>query len=158
MQIETRALVVVADGEKALFLENRGSAQHPQLKVLHKETQENPPNRDQKADRQHGFSAPSNVPDNAPEADFHQLEKDRFAHWLGMLLNENLKRTGAPSVVIAAPPKTLGELRDELRDDVRAMVAAEIPKDYTNHSAAKIGEFLARAEVPAGVPRTSGHE
>src|SRR6185312_11462498 len=43
--------VVVADGEKALFLRNEGDAQYPNLQVVRTIHEDNPPTREQGTDR-----------------------------------------------------------------------------------------------------------
>ena len=48
--------VVVADGEKALFLENDGDTQYPDLQVVQEMEQENPATREQGSDRPGRFS------------------------------------------------------------------------------------------------------
>jgi protein required for attachment to host cells len=158
MEIDTGALVVVADGEKAMLLTNHGTPQSPKLRHLDKEVDEAPADRDIKTDRKHGFSAPSSVPDSAAETDFHRQEKDRFARWLADRLNDALYEKESTEVVLIAPAKTLGEIRHELRDDVRGLVVAEIDKDYTNHPLDEISKLLARSEVPKGIPRTNSHD
>ena len=48
--------VVVADGEKALFLKNEGDATYPDLNVVRKIEEENPPTREQGTDRPGRYS------------------------------------------------------------------------------------------------------
>ena len=51
LRIPSATLVVVADGHKALFLRNRGSAQIPDLVVEDTMEQDNPPDREHTSDR-----------------------------------------------------------------------------------------------------------
>ena len=48
--------VLVADGEKALFLRNQGDAQYPNLEVVRELHEENPPTREQGTDRPGRFN------------------------------------------------------------------------------------------------------
>ncbi|MGO4843498.1 host attachment protein, partial [Rhizobiaceae sp. 2RAB30] len=48
--------VLVADGEKALFLKNSGDAVNPNLDVARKMNEENPPTREQGSDRPGRYS------------------------------------------------------------------------------------------------------
>ncbi|TIX03020.1 MAG: host attachment protein, partial [Mesorhizobium sp.] len=43
--------IVVADGEKALFLRNEGNTRNPDLQVVQEMEQENPATREQGSDR-----------------------------------------------------------------------------------------------------------
>lgn len=66
--------VVVADSEKALFLNNLTDHENPNLEVIKIESQENPPSREQGANR------PGRMPDTGPgqrsamqDTDWHEL-------------------------------------------------------------------------------------
>lgn len=137
------AWVLVADGRKALFLRNKGDEAHPNLEVIGKEKHENPATREQGTDR------PGRYPDaGGParsavgETDWHQLEEDRFAKELAVMLYQAAHAGRFQSLVIAAPARTLGELRKELHKEVAARVLAEIHKDLTNHPVGDIEKAL----------------
>ena len=51
MHIPNEALILVADGEKALFLRNKGDAEFPNLVIEGKKRHENPPTGEQGTDR-----------------------------------------------------------------------------------------------------------
>ncbi|GGE21417.1 host attachment protein [Primorskyibacter flagellatus] len=128
------AWVLIADGEKALFLKNLTDEQDPHLEVVRKEEQENPKDIDQSANR------PGRMPDNGPgqrsamdDTDWHQLAKERFADDLADLLYRQAHRHRFEKIVLVAPPKTLGELRQKLHKEVADKVIGEIPKTLTNH-------------------------
>ena len=141
--------VVVADGEKALFLRNVTDAEDPHLVVVQKETQENPPTRDQ------GTDSPGRGHDSGPnqrsafdETDWHQLAKDRFAHDLADLLYKRAHAGAFERLVIVAAPSVLGELRPALHKEVAARVIATIPKTLTNHALDEV-EAILRTELAA---------
>ncbi len=48
------------------------------------------------------------------------------------------------AVVIAAPPRTLADLRQVLHGDVKARVVAEVDKDLTKHPVYEIEKHLVR--------------
>lgn len=142
--------VLVADGEKALFLENVTDAQNPNLVVRRVEEQDNPPNREQQSDR------PGRMPDPGPgqrsglaEADWHRLEEERFAADAAGILYRLAHRGTFDRLVLVAPPRTLGELRRHLHKEVASRVVAEIGKDLTNHPADKLEKVLL-AELAQG--------
>ena len=51
IKLEHDLWVVVADGEKALFLRNEGDAKYPNFEVFREVHEENPPTREQGTDR-----------------------------------------------------------------------------------------------------------
>lgn len=139
--------VLVADGEKALFLENVTDGQDPYLQVVRLESQDNPPHSDQVTDRP-GRMQDTGVGQRSAmqDADWHLLAKDRFAADLSDILYRQAGRKAFDKLILVAPPKTLGALRDDLHKEVRARVVAEVDKDMTNHPVTKI-ESLLKAEL-----------
>ncbi|MGR3482347.1 host attachment family protein [Salipiger marinus] len=138
--------VLVADGEKALFLRNDLDAENPDLNVVRIEQQENPSDREQSANR------PGRVADNGPgqksaldDTDWHQLAKDRFADDLADILYKQAHKGAFDRIVLVAPPATLGELRSKLHKEVQDKVVAEIDKTLTNHPIDKIERLLHEA-------------
>jgi protein required for attachment to host cells len=136
--------VLIADGEKALLLTNEGDARHPVLRVVRERHQDNPPTRDQGADR------PGRMPDPGPgqvsalpQTDWHRLEKSRFARELAAILYDLVHAGQIDRLIVAAPPRVLGDLRASFHDNVVAVLAAEIPKDHTNHPVHEIERRLA---------------
>jgi protein required for attachment to host cells len=127
--------VMVADGEKALFLVNQTDGEDPFLQVVSEREQVNPPTREQ------GTDTPGRGHDGGPnhrsafdETDWHQLAKDRFAHDLADMLYKRAHRGEFDRIVLVAAPGVLGELRDQLHKEVTDRVVGEIPKTLTNHT------------------------
>lgn len=135
--------VLVADGEKALFLRNDLEARNPDLNVVRIETQDNPADRDQGAGRA-GRKADAGPGQKTAleETDWHELAKDRFADEIANILYKQAHTGAFERIVLVAPPATLGELRNQLHPEVRAKVVAEIAKTLTNHPIDKIESLL----------------
>ena len=126
--------VLIADGEKALFLENRTDGEDPFFEVFREEEQDNPPTREQAANRPGRMSdGPSGHRSALDDTDWHQLAKDRFAQDLADILYKKAHAGAFDSLVIVAAPKVLGELRDELHQVVTDKVIGEVAKTLTNH-------------------------
>lgn len=151
--------VLIADGEKALFLENLTDDADPNLHVWREDRHQNPPAREQGTDRpgRHkdtGLSkqaAPGGL-DWSPghrsgfsETDWHQLEKERFAQELADRLYRYAHGGAFSRLVVVAPPKVLGDLRGKLHKEVADRVVAEIPKTLTNHPMDQIEALVASA-------------
>ena len=141
--------VVVADGEKALFLENTTDGENPNLEVRRKDTQDNPSDFDQSANRpgRMGDQPDKNGARSAFEdTDWHQLAKERFAHELADLLYKKAHNGEFDRLVLVAAPRILGELRGKLHQEVSNRVVGEIPKTLTNHTVDDI-EALVKSEL-----------
>src|SRR5882672_12568334 len=138
------SLVLVGDGQKALFLRNRGNALRVDLVVERILEQDNPPTREQGTDRPGRSSASLGVARSAmEEADWHYLAKERFAGELADALYRHAHANLFDKLVIVAPPKILGNLRKALHPEVAERVAAEIPKELTSHPVAEIERLVA---------------
>jgi len=144
MQVPHNTFVVVADGRKMLFFRNEGDSEFPKLQVERKQVQNNPADRDQKTDAPgHTFDASGGAGRSAyEEVDFHQLEEDRFAAETAELLRMRALRNEFESLIIVAPPRTLGELRKHYHKEVEKRLAGEVAKDLTGHPVAEIEKIL----------------
>ena len=144
LQLKPQTWVVIANGEKALFMVNKGDAEHPHLDVFREEEQDNPPNREQAANRPGRFNDGPSVHRSAvADTDWHQLAKDRFAKDLADILYKQAHANKFDALVIAADPSTLGELRKQMHQAVTERIVAEFDKDLTNHPIDKIEQMLA---------------
>ncbi|KQS04552.1 Host attachment protein [Sphingomonas sp. Leaf357] len=146
MQVPHNSVVVVADGRKMLFLRNEGDAVHPNLIVERAVEQDNPSDGDQKSD--HAGRSSSSVgggQNSIQEVDFHQLEEDRFAAETADLLKRRALKNDFESLIIVAPPKTLGELRKHYHKEVSSRLTGEIDKDLTGHPIDQIEKALLAA-------------
>ncbi|ESZ22198.1 MULTISPECIES: baeRF12 domain-containing protein [unclassified Mesorhizobium] len=138
--------VVVADGEKALFLENRGDTQYPDLQVVQEMEQENPATREQGSDRPGRYSDGPSVHRSAVEdTDWHRLGKERFADEIAERLYKLAHRGAFKEMVLIAPPQVLGDMRRKLHKEVAEKITVEIPKTLTNHTIVDIENLLQAA-------------
>ena len=148
LSIPHDAWVVVADGEKALFMRNEGDGEHPFLQVFREEEIDNPPNREQAANRRGRQGDSTSTRRHAYEdTDWKQLGKDRFAKDMAEILYKRAHAGKFDKLVIAADPSTLGNLRKELHQVVEGKVIAEISKDLTNHDLDSMEKVLMQQEV-----------
>jgi len=135
--------VLIADGEKALFLRNDLDEINPDLNVVRIKEQENP------SDAEQGVEPPGRMEDTGvqqrsamQEADWHQLAKDRFADELADLLYKYAHKSAFSRLVVVAPPRVLGELRKTVHKEVASRIVAEVDKDLTNHPLDKVERLL----------------
>jgi protein required for attachment to host cells len=138
--------IVVADGEKALFLENRGDTQYPDLQVVQEMEQANPATREQGSDRPGRYSdGPSAHRSAVEDTDWHRLGKERFADEIAGRLYKLAHRGAFKEMVLIAPPQVLGDMRRKLHKEVAEKITVEIPKTLTNHTIVDIENLLQAA-------------
>ena len=81
------------------------------------------------------------------QADFHQIEEDRFAAEAALLLKERVLNHDFKALVVIAPPRTLGELRKHYHKEVESRILLEIHKDLTGFPIADIESALDKVEA-----------
>lgn len=143
IRIPHDALVFVGDGTKALFLRNKGDAEHVNLEVEQVFAQDNPATRDQGTDRPGRSFASSGAQRSAMEqTDWHQLAEDRFVGEVADKLYKHAHAGRFQSLIVVAPPKVLGQLRKAFHKEVSDKVSAEVPKELTSHPIHEIEKLL----------------
>lgn len=147
MHVPHNSLVLVADGRKMLFFRNEGDAEYPNLTVEMAQEQKNAATRDQRTDAAGQASSPQGESHSTIEqTDFHQLEEDRFAADAADLLRTRALANDFESLIIVAPPRTLGELRKHYHKEVERRLTGEIPKDLTGHPVDEIERIIGAAD------------
>lgn len=145
MNLPKNALVLVADGRKLLFLRNQGDDKQMDLHLEAHQEQDNPPTREQGTDAPGRSFSPGGRRSAMAETDFHQLEEDRFAAEAAALLRDRALNGDFKTLVVVAPPRTLGELRKHYHKEVAARIVQELHKDLTGFSVDDIEAALIRA-------------
>ena len=148
MNLPNNTLVLVADGRKMLFLRNHGEPAHIDLRIEAHHEQDNPPNREQASDAPgRSFASTGSRRSAMEETDFHQIEEDRFAAEAADLLRQRALSGDFATLVVVAPPHTLGELRKHYHKEVASRIIEEINKDLTGRPIDEIEAALMRIEV-----------
>jgi protein required for attachment to host cells len=148
MKLPNNALVLVADGRKMLFLRNHGDESRMELHLEAHQEQNNPPTRDQGTDSPgRSFSSAGTRRSAMEQTDFHQIEEDRFAAGAAQLLQERALKHDFKTLVVIAPPRTLGELRNHYHKEVESRIIQEIHKDLTGFPIDKIEAALVKADA-----------
>lgn len=144
MRVPNGTTVLVADGSKMLILENRGEAFSPKLEVVSQSEQDLLPDRDIGTDRP-GRSHTSVGPGRSAlqETDFHRQAEDRFAmEAAGQLIERSRIAANGSGIIVIAPPRTLGKLRQHYQGEVESKLIAEIAKDMTGHPVNDIARLI----------------
>lgn len=146
MHLPHNSVVLVADGRKMLFLRNEGDNEFPNFVVEKAQEQDNPATRDQATDSAGRASSPQGgVQSSVEPTDFHQIEEDRFAADAADFLKMGALKNKYNSLIVVAPPKTLGELRKHYHKEVSSRLKGELDKDLTGHPIKDIEKALQNA-------------
>ncbi len=142
--ISHNALVLIGDGQKALFLRNTGTAQQVKLEVEHILEQDNPATREQGTDRPgRSVSTIGTARSAVEEVDWHHIAKERFAGEIAEALYRHAHDNRFDKLVVIAPAKILGNLRKAFHAEVTDRIVGEIPKELTSHPIAQIERLVA---------------
>lgn len=146
MRIAHKGFVVVADGRKMLLFRNKGRPDEPSLELERLREQDNLPNRELKSDSPGRSSASVGQGRSAfDEADFQKIEEERFAGETAELLRKRALNNDFESLIVIAPPKTLGAMRKHYHKEVESRLKGEIAKDLTGHPVQEIEKIIIQA-------------
>ena len=149
MALPNRALVLVADGRKLLFLRNEGDQNQIDLRTEAHDFREDRKDSDIKSDapgtQQQSFGYGRSTYE---ETDFHQLEEDRWAKEAAEELKKRALRNDFDALAIIAPPKVLAVLRKELHKEVEKRVVLTVNKEMTDRPIPDIEELLVGVAAP----------
>ena len=149
MALPHNALVLVADGTKALFLRNQGDQNQIDLRTEAHDKREDRKDREIKTDapgankQSMGYGRP--VMD---ETDFHQQEEDRWIKEAAEELKRRALRNDFDALAIVAPPKALGYLKKCLHKEVEKRIVLTINKEMTDRPIPDIEELLVGEAAP----------
>lgn len=136
--------VLVCDGAKALLFQNAGDNSALDLKVADVRFEPHPPSRES------GTERPGRVHESLGSGrssvsgtDWHAAGEVEFLHSIAAELDTVVRTHGVKRLVVVAPPRALGVLRQSFTSAVRAAVVAEIAKDLARLSNAEIEDHLA---------------
>lgn len=143
IRLEHGIWVLIADGEKALFLRNEGDVAYPNFVVIRDMKEENPPTRelgtDQPGRRSNGAVSSKS---GYEETDWHRIGKERFAEEIAARLYQFAHKSQFEKIILVAPPQVLGTLRKALHKEVAERVVDEVAKTLTNHTMWDIEKIL----------------
>jgi protein required for attachment to host cells len=136
--------VVVCDGAKALVLENVGDPKFLNLKTKEVYEQDDPKTSEQ------GTDAPGRAINSVDarrsameQTDWHDQAEQRFLQRLAAHLDAAVNAGKVKSVIVVAPPRALGVLRQAYSHNLRGALRAEIDKDLVKLPVHEIEKHLA---------------
>jgi protein required for attachment to host cells len=136
--------VVVCDGKKALVLENVGDEKFVNLKTREVREHADPKTHELGTDEPgRAFSSVGSGRSAVEQTDWHVQEENRFLQKLAGHLEAAVNAGEAKSLIVVAPPRALGVLRQAYSHNLRAAVRAEIDKDLVKLPVHEIEKHLA---------------
>jgi len=162
MALAHNALVLVADGTKALFLRNQGDQNQIDLRTEAHDKREDRKDRELRTDAQgaaahsagvagRGIGAMGGGHTSRPtmeETDFHQQEEDRWIKEAAEELKRRALRNDFEALAVIAPPKALGYLKKCLHKEVEKRIVLTINKEMTDRPIPDIEELLVGEAAP----------
>jgi protein required for attachment to host cells len=140
--------VVVCDGAKALMLENVGDEVFPNLKTQETHGNSNPPTHEQGTDEPgRVFQSVGGARSAMEQTDWHEQSEHEFLTKLAARLDAAVKAGQIKSLVIVAPPRALGVIRNAYTPALRAAVRAEIDKDLVMMPVHQIEKHLVEKDL-----------
>ena len=125
--------IAICDGAKALLLENVGSRFHPVLKTRDVMEHESRPSREL------GTSAPGRTQKglngrrtSMDETDLHDRVEEEFLRSVGAKLDQQIGEQNIRALVLVAPARAMGTLRNALSGTARQVISGELVRDLVN--------------------------
>jgi protein required for attachment to host cells len=130
LKVQRGNWVVVCDGRKSIILENIGDEVFPYLRTIDVQEHSESPTRDM------GTAPPGRVHpsvgtarSSVEQTDWHDESERSFLHAVATHLDEAVKSGRTKALIIVAPPRALGMLRNAYTSSVREALRAEVDKD-----------------------------
>lgn len=143
LKIRNGEWVVVCDGAKALIFENIGDTDIPNFKT--REVHE----QDTAKTHERGTGAPGRVHESVGAArsaveqtDWHDLAEREFLTQLAKRLDKAVETKEAKSIIVVAPPRALGMLREAYPGQLKSAIREEVAKDYVKMPVDQIEKHL----------------
>lgn len=141
--VPSQGWVVVCDASKALVLRNAGDERRIALESVEVQTQSLSSTQELGTDRPGRVHQPFGTARSAvEEKDRHSAEEEAFLGDLARRLDTAVSRQAVKHLVLVAPPRALGWLRQHLGADTLRAVRAEVHKDLTHLTVGEIEEHL----------------
>ncbi len=143
LKIDHGAWVLVCDGAKALVLVNDGNRKTPKLVTREVYEQADPKTREIGTGKPgRSFNSIGDGRSAYEQTDFHDQEEQRFLARLATRLHKAILGGETRALIVVAPPRAIGVLRQEFSDHVRGAVQAEVERDYVKMPVHEIARHL----------------
>lgn len=141
-RLVSKARVLVTDGAQALVLRNDGDVTTPDLQLVRSYAQENPPTREQGAERPGRTNIDRTRRSAVETSDWHELAEAEFVATIAADMDRDLRAGEFESLVVVAAPVALGNYRRAASAALAAATVIEIAKDLVNHPHSEIAAIV----------------
>jgi protein required for attachment to host cells len=136
--------VLVCDGRKALLLQNSGDHVYPKLETRKVYEHPDPLSHDL------GTDVPGRTVSGSPgrhsamePKDYQRIAEESFLKHIAADLDHAVGSGDIKDLILVAPARALGMIRHDLSHNVRAVIRAEIDRDYVRAPVYEIERHLA---------------
>jgi protein required for attachment to host cells len=143
LKIASGEWVVVCDGGKALILENAGDARFPNLRTRETLEEKHPPTHEQGTDAPgRAVASVGGIRSAVEQTDWHDQSERNFLKRLASRLDTAITTGEVDGVIMVAPPRALGMIRQAYSPHVRKAIRVELEKDYVGLPISEIEAHL----------------
>jgi protein required for attachment to host cells len=130
IRLPWRAWVLACDGAKALIFQNDGDAELPNLSLVEQLSQDQPLTHSLGADRPgRVYQSQGKARSAVEQTDWHAQNEAGFLTKVAQRIDHAAQAHSLKHLVIAAPPRALGVLRQKMTPRANALVMEEVHKD-----------------------------
>lgn len=130
LKIAAGEWIVVCDGAKALVLENAGDQKFPNLRTREVFEESHPATHEQGTDAPgRAHSSVGLMRSSMGQTDWHEQDEQRFLSRLMEHLDAAVSAGQLKSMVMVAPPRALGIIRQAYSHQLRGVLRQEVDKD-----------------------------
>jgi protein required for attachment to host cells len=143
LKLGNGAWIVVCDGAKALILENAGDKLHADLRTREVFEQDNPSTAEQGTDkpgRTHSSVGPGRSA--VGQTDWHDQAEAKFLKELAGRIHLAVHGGETKELVIVAPPRALGMIRENYTPAIKEALCKEVDKDLVKMPLDQIEKHL----------------
>jgi protein required for attachment to host cells len=127
------AWLAVCDGARALLLENKGERSCPKLETREFMANSAPPTHELgTAKPGRAFSGIDGRRSAVEDTDFHLQAEQKFLQTFAEHIEHKMHDTDVPALVLIAPARAMGFLREHLGACTRRVLAGTIARDYVH--------------------------
>jgi len=145
VKVEHGDWVVVCDGKKALVLENAGDEKFLNLKTREVHEQADLSTHEQGTDVPgRAINSLDSRRSAVEQTDWHDQAEQKFLHKLVGHLEAEVRAGKTKALVMVAPPRALGMLRQVYPPNLRGALRAEVDKDLVKLPVHEIEKHLER--------------
>lgn len=139
--------LAVCDCSRALLLENQGDLVYPKLETREFMTVATPSTHELGTARPgRAFSGIDGRRSAVEETDFHLQAERQFIRNFADCIERKMRETAAPAIVLIAPARALGILRDALGACTRRVLSGTLTRDYVHLPLHEIERHLAEMQ------------